>query len=201
MAAPPETSASLLVRLRDATDAASWETFVTVYGPLIRGYCQYQGLQEADAADVGQDVMVRVVRAIGSFEYRPDVGRFRDWLGAVVRNAVRRFRERDRKTPHGLGADERPDLDVAGPADPAWTMQYQTGLLKAACDRAKPGFEPHTWRAFERVWMDQVNAADVAHELDLPVHAVYVAKSRVLQRVRQELLFLAEDMPHALPPE
>jgi RNA polymerase sigma-70 factor (ECF subfamily) len=201
MPAPPETSASLIRRLRDPSDRASWETFVAVYGPMIRGYCQYQGLQEADAADVGQEVLVRVVRAIGAFEYKPEVGRFRDWLGAVVRNAVKRFREKDRSTPHGTGDETRPDLDVAATADPAWTARYQAGLLAAACDRAKPHFEPNTWRTFERVWIDQLPAATVADELDLTLHAVYVAKSRVLQRVRDELLYLAEDMPHALPPD
>jgi RNA polymerase sigma-70 factor (ECF subfamily) len=191
----------LLLRLRDATDKASWNTFVAAYGPMIRGYCQYQGLQEADAADVSQEVLVRVVRSIGSFEYRPDIGRFRDWLGAVVRNAVRRFQNRDQSTPHGTGADDRPELDVAGPADPEWTSRYQAGLLTAACDRAKPHFEPHTWRAFESVWLERTPAPAVAHELGLPIHAVYVAKSRVLQRIREELLFLAEDMPHAFPPD
>ncbi len=201
MAAPPETSASLLIRLRDATDKASWGTFVAVYGPMIRGYCQYQGLQEADAADVSQEVLVRVVRSIGAFEYQPTLGRFRDWLGAVVRNSVRRFRDRDRTAPHGTGAEERPDLDVAGPADPEWTSRYQAGLLAAACELAKPHFEPHTWRAFERVWLERAPAPEVADELGLAVHAVYVAKSRVLQRLREELLFLAEDMPHAFPPD
>lgn len=200
---PAETRPSLLLRLRDPADRASWGAFAGVYGPLVKGYCRHHGLQDADADDVSQEVLLRVARAIGSFEYDPARGRFRDWLGAVARNAVRRAANRDRTAARGTGADDRPELDGAATAepDPEWVARYQAGLLAAACDRARPHFEPHTWAAFERVWRDRVSAAEVAAELGLPIHAVYVAKSRVVKRLRDELVFLAEDMPHALPPD
>ncbi|MBX9628695.1 MAG: sigma-70 family RNA polymerase sigma factor [Gemmataceae bacterium] len=200
---PTDTRASLLVRLRDPADRVSWGLFAAVYGPLVKGYCRHHGLQDADADDVSQEVLLRVTRSIGGFEYDPGRGRFRDWLGTVARNAVRRFHGRQAGAPRGTGADDRPELDGADPGDPdpEWVARYQAGLLAAACDRARPHFEPHTWRAFERAWLDQVPAADVAAELGLPIHAVYVAKSRVVGRLRAELAYLAEDMPHAGPPE
>lgn len=202
MAAPNQidTPASLLLRLRDSTDKESWRIFVEVYGPLIRGYCRHRGLQEADAADASQEVLIRIAKAIGRFEYQPERGRFRDWLGTVSRNAVKRYQERNRQQ-RGKGGEDRPELDVAAPGepDPEWTTRYQSRLLAAACDRVRDRFEPHTWRAFEGVWLERRSAQEVAAELGLPLHNVYVAKSRVIQKLREELKFLAEDIPHSLP--
>jgi hypothetical protein len=83
---PGPTQPSLLLRIRDAFDAESWRTFVSIYAPLIYRSCRRRGLQDADAADVGQEVLAQVARSIREFEYQPGRGRFRDWLGSVVRN-------------------------------------------------------------------------------------------------------------------
>ena len=71
------TKPSLLLRIRDAGDSSSWGEFAAIYGPIIRGYCLRRGLQEADTADVSQEVLAQVMRSIGSFEYEPGRGRFR----------------------------------------------------------------------------------------------------------------------------
>src|SRR5688500_7177705 len=88
------TRASLLLRLRDPQDGDAWRLFADTYAPLVYRHCRRQGLQEADAADVAQEVLTQVARSIGTFEYRPERGRFRDWLGAVVRSKLARFRQR-----------------------------------------------------------------------------------------------------------
>ena len=85
------TQPSLLLRIRDASDEESWQTFVSIYAPLIYRSCRRRGLQDADAADVGQDVLAQVARSIRDFEYQPGRGRFRDWLGTIVRHKVCRF--------------------------------------------------------------------------------------------------------------
>ncbi len=197
-----QTPPSLLVRIRDPRDAASWQAFVDLYAPLVYRYCRRRGLQDADAADVGQEVLLQVAQSIRTFEYRPERGRFRDWLGAVARSKVERWRrQRDRQAQGAGGADSEDALSaVAAPeADTEWTAAFNAHVLQAALERCRPHFEPTTWRAFEREWVDQRPAPEVARELGVSVAAVYVAKSRVLKRLREEVRLIAEDVPQCVP--
>ncbi len=93
-----QTRPSLLIRLRDVADADAWRTFVATYAPLVHRFGRRQGLQDADAADLTQDVLGEVCRAIRSFEYEPARGRFRDWLLVITRRRSARFQERRRGT-------------------------------------------------------------------------------------------------------
>ena len=99
----PITRPSLLVRLREPSNHAAWEEFVDLYTPLVHGFCRQRGLQEADAADVAQEVMQAVARSIGRFEYQPDKGTFRGWLFTVTRNKFNTFLEKRRRQPQGSG--------------------------------------------------------------------------------------------------
>src|SRR6516165_9702289 len=92
MADIPPTRASLLLRLRDPRDAAAWGEFVDLYAPLVYGYLRKQGLQDADAADLTQDVLTAVAGAIGRLEYDPARGAFRNWLFTVVRRKLANWR-------------------------------------------------------------------------------------------------------------
>ena len=93
----PATRASLLVRLRDGGDSEAWQEFVHLYAPIIYGFARKRGLQDADAADVAQDVLKQVSQSIRGFVYDQEKGRFRDWLRTVARNKVLRFlRQRQR---------------------------------------------------------------------------------------------------------
>ena len=85
MTAIPATRASLLLRLRDPRNAAAWNDFLDLYGPLVYGYARKQGLQDADAADLSQDVLIAVAGAVGRLEYDPSYGAFRNWLFTAVR--------------------------------------------------------------------------------------------------------------------
>ncbi len=198
--ASQRTRPSLLLRLRDAGDAGAWTTFVDVYTPLVYGYLRRRGLQDADAADVAQEVMTEVARSVRTFEYRPERGRFRDWLGTLARRRLARFLERQRRGG-AAAADGDGVLDeVAAPqAEPEWSDEFNAHLLRVALERVRPHFERATWDAFSRVWLDGRAAPAVAAELGLPVEAVYVAKSRVLKRLQEEVLLLAEDLPHVVP--
>jgi RNA polymerase sigma-70 factor (ECF subfamily) len=194
----PVTRPSLLLRLRDARDAEAWHTFVHTYGPLVFGECRYRGLAHADAEDVTQKVFARVVTVIRAFDYRPDVGRFRDWLGAVVRNEVNRHLGKEARTPDGrsaTGAESVLDGVAARGDDGAWAEAFNARLLQVALERARPHFEAPTWRAFELAWLEDRPAAEVARELGQPLDWVYVAKSRVLKRLWQEVRELADDVP------
>ncbi len=192
------THPSLLLRLRDPADTASWRTFVDTYGPLLYHYCRRRGLQDADAADVAQEALIEVVRSIRTFEYRPECGRFRDWLGTLVFRRLVRFFERNqrRETPTNPDtlAASLPPLAAEG-VESEWTDWFNAQLLQTALKRIRGHFEPATWRAFERVWIDNCPARQAADELGMAVESVYLAKSRVLKRLEQEIRMLAEDAP------
>jgi RNA polymerase sigma factor (sigma-70 family) len=197
-----QTHPSLLIRLRDPLDAVAWATFAEVYAPMIYRYARHRGLQDADAADVTQDVLAEVSRCIRTFEYRPEAGRFRDWMGTLARRKLIRFL--DRKARGEL--EVLTDLDPEHPAcaensqpDTDWDTVFAETIWQAALARAKERFEPATWQAFERVWIDGRGAAEAAAELGLTIEKVYVAKSRVLKRLEEEVRLLAEDAPLTTP--
>jgi RNA polymerase sigma-70 factor (ECF subfamily) len=196
-----QTRPSLLVRIRDAADADSWRMFVDTYAPMVYRYCRRKGVQDADAVDVVQEVMTEVTRCIGSFHYQPERGRFRDWLGTVTRRKLVRFwRKKNRlAAADGETAAEEMDRLPVPPADAEWTEEFNTQIVKVALERIRQHFEPTTWQAFERVWLQNQQSAEAAAQLNLPIESIYKAKSRVLKRLEQEVLMLAEDMPQSVP--
>jgi RNA polymerase sigma factor (sigma-70 family) len=194
-----DTRPSLLARLRDACDGESWQTFVDIYTPLIYRFCRQRNLQDADAADVTQEVLAQVARSMQVFEYQPERGRFRDWLGTVTRNKLRRFLEKRKRVPATAAWEAELDQVIASEQDAEWTAEFNAHLLQTACARVRPHFELPTWRAFEMVWLQRRTAIVAAQEMGWAIHAVYVAKSRVLKRLKEEVLNLAEDVPHQVP--
>src|ERR1700757_513792 len=103
MAEIPPTRASLLVRLRDPLDEAAWAEFVDLYAPLVYGYLRKQGLQDADAADLSQEVLGAVAGAVGRLDYDPRRGAFRNWLFTIVRRKLWQWRVRQGNQPRGSG--------------------------------------------------------------------------------------------------
>ncbi len=189
------THPSLLVRIREPRDAEAWTTFVRVYGPLIYRHCRRRGLQDADAAEVTQEALLQVSRSIRRFEYQPERGRFRDWLGTLTRHRVQRFLKR--QAGRVAGTDNLPEggfEDLAAPEqDAGWTEEFQAHLLQTALAHIRPHFEEHTWQAFQGVWLEDRSATEVAQTLGQKLDWVYMAKSRVLKRLREEVQALAED--------
>jgi RNA polymerase sigma-70 factor (ECF subfamily) len=186
------TRPSLLLRIRNAEDNGAWRTFVDLYAPVIYGYSRRQGLIDADAADVVQEVLAQVAKSIRSFEYEPEKGRFRSWLCAVTRSKIYRIQRRSQAEPSVSLVDDE-QIATAG-EEPAWTEIFNAEVLRASLNKIRPSFESDTWEMFERVWVQDQSAAEVARALNRPIHAVYVAKSRVLNRLKQEILSVAEDL-------
>ena len=196
------TRASLLMRLRDLHDAGAWQLFVNTYAPLIYRYCRRQGLQEADTSDVTQEVLSQVTRSIATFDYQPERGRFRDWLGAVVRSKLARHhqnRARRKDVNNDLANIGALDEAIASESDSEWTDEFNSHLLQVALERIRGDFEPSNWRAFEMVWIENKPAAEAASALGMTPSALYVSKWRVLKRLREEILLLADDVPHLVP--
>ncbi len=183
MSETPATRASLLVRLRDPEDAASWNLFVDLYAPLIHGFFRRKGLQDADAADLAQEVLVRISQGIRKLDYDPERGTFRGWLFTVVRNRWRSWAVRPRLAQE----DALLDIQPAPHEDKEWEYDYRRRLLAWAADRVRPTVAPATWQAFWRTGIEGHNAAETARALGLSVAAVYMAKSRVLTRLKEIL--------------
>lgn len=138
------TRPSLLLRIRDPQDADSWSNFVDLYSPLLQRYARKRGLQEADAADVTQDVLVQLAKSIRSFEYQPERGRFRDWLGTVVRHRVLRFFKREANQARRADGEWLDDLP-ATQQDSDWSDAFNAHILNAALEHVRPHFEETTW--------------------------------------------------------
>ncbi len=187
----PQTRASLLVKLRDGDNHAAWQEFIRLYGPVVYGFARKRGLQDADAADLMQDVMRSVSAAIGRLDYDRNQGTFRGWLFTITRNRIFSFLSARRIRPQGSGdtttnrlLEEHPDEEVA---PDEWEMEYQRRLAAIAMDRVKGEFQATTWRAFWLTAVEGRSAAEVAEEVGLSPGAIYVAKSRVLARLREEV--------------
>src|SRR5688572_1220447 len=146
--ATPSTSESLLIRLRDAQDARSWELFVELYTPLVYRYCRRRGLQESDSQDATQEVLVRFSRAIRNFEYDPSKGRFRSWLGKMTHHIISLQQSKNARPDRapGQGADEPLLFTDQGGEDPVWVDEFDRQILQAALARIRNEFDDLTWR-------------------------------------------------------
>ncbi|MBY0523838.1 MAG: sigma-70 family RNA polymerase sigma factor [Gemmataceae bacterium] len=188
----PATRASLLVRLRDPQDRDAWQQFFQVYSSVVYGFARRRGLQDADAADLMQDVLRRVASAAGKLDYDPRRGTFRGWLFTVTRNRLYDFLNRRQKQVQAAGgSDMQERLDgqaaTANNADPLWDQEYQRGVAYWAMERIRPEFQEKTWQAFWLTAVDGKTPQEVAGQLQMSAGAIYVAKSRVLARLRTEV--------------
>jgi RNA polymerase sigma-70 factor (ECF subfamily) len=192
---PPSTRITLLVRLRSAGDAEAWRTFVDLYLPLVYRYCRRRGLQDADSRDVSQQVLASVHRAIDKFEYDPQRGRFRNWLGTIALHEIGRHARRDRRPGKGggEGAGDWIAEQASGPDDAAWMEEFNAHIFAAALDRVKPEFDDLTWQAFDATWLKDAKPRDAAVQLGKPAAWVYKARYKVLARLRSEIEFLTND--------
>lgn len=182
------TPPSLLDRIRDHDNTSAWETFCDVYSPLLYDYCRKRGLQSSDAADVVQEVLLRVAKGISKFEYDPAKGRFRDWLYQIVYHEICRMAQK--RKPNIPIANE-PEMEDT--ANREWDEHFHNHILRTALERVKPRFEESTWDAFTLVWLHNESPNYVARKLARPLDFVYLSKSRVLKRLRLEVEQLADE--------
>src|SRR5262245_44263642 len=182
----PSTRPSLLLRLRNAHDGAAWGEFVALYAPLVYGYARKQGLQDADAADLTQDVLQAVAAGLGRLDYDPAKGAFRNWLFTVVRRKLSKWRSAQEVRPNGDSATRRLLEQFPAPdaIEPAWEAEWEQRLFAWACEQVKRDVAEATWRAFWRTAVDGLPGKRVAAEVGLSVADVYLARRRVLARLR-----------------
>jgi RNA polymerase sigma-70 factor (ECF subfamily) len=187
----PTTRVTLLGRLRqDPTDQAAWDEFVERYGRHIYRWCRQWKLQDADAEDVTQEILVKLARKLRDFAYDPS-RRFRGWLKTVAHHAWRDFVD-DRRRAQAVAGDRRLQeliQTLEARADLVHKLEeaFDLELLEAAKVRVRLRVAPHTWEAFRLVALEGLPAAEVAARVGLQVAMVYVAKGKVQKLLQEEI--------------
>lgn len=184
-----ETPSSLIDRLRTTTDGPAWDRLFKLYGPTVEDWCRRAGLSAEDAADVRQEVFRVIARGIGEFRRDRPGDSFRGWLYATTRRRLVDHWRRAASQPRAAGGTDHHerlmDLPAAGPSGSEQEADAR-GVYHRGVQLIRAEFEERTWQAFWRTTVDGRPAAEVAAELGMTPGAVYIAKSRVLKRFREE---------------
>ena len=190
---PSHTSVTLIGRLRVApADETAWGEFVDLYGGRIHAWCRQWGLQEADAADLTQTVLLKLVNAMRSFTYDPSL-KFRSWLKTVTHHAWQDLVRGRRPTAAGSAASgEDPLHSVAARDNLTEQLEaaYEQELLDQALPRVRLRVQPETWQAFELTALTGLSGAEAAARLGMPITSVYKAKSNIQKMLEAEVRYL-----------
>jgi len=187
----PDTRYSLIAKLRDPRDVIAWNEFAGIYQPLIFRVVSARGLQHADATDVTQEVLARVAGAVEQFNPAHESVTFRGWLYRITRNITIDFlrkQSRDRIRTNGGAKGEWPDVASPVPGDSAeFRRQFEKQVFRVVAQEVRGHVQEKTWQAFWETEIRQRPVGEVAGELDLTAGAVYIARSRVLARLKKEV--------------
>jgi len=185
------TQPSLLIRLGDGQDDEAWNQFIEIYSPFVYQYMRRHGLQDADAADVTQEVLRTVARSVGGFDHNRRAGSFRKWLSSVSRSRLSDFTAKRKKQVLASGGTtaletlgQQPDQDRE---EEILQREYQKCLFQWAANKIRREFQQSTWQAFWQTYVDGRSCKDVARALQVSTEAVYMAKGRVLSRLREKI--------------
>jgi RNA polymerase sigma factor (sigma-70 family) len=186
----PTTRASLLLRLRDSQDHEAWVDFVKLYEPIVYRLFRKNGLQDADARELMQDLFLAVSRNIDRWHLAKERGSFGGWLRKVVRNlTIDWLKSSQRKEITGYTIESEKAVELVPSVDDPQTIEFDLELRRAlfqkAADLVRNEVKLNTWQAF---WDTSVNGAgveDVAKALGMTAGAVRVAKCRVIARMQK----------------
>jgi RNA polymerase sigma-70 factor (ECF subfamily) len=191
---PSATDVTLLARLgHDPRDQAAWREFVVRYGPKILHWCRRWRLQEADAEDVTQDVLLKLNARMASFAY-DDGGSFRAWLKTLAHHAWRDLVDERRRA--GVAAGESSigtllnSLEAGDGLVEELQEELQRELMDRALERVRPRVSSRAWQVFRLTALEGWSGAATAGHLHMKIAQVYLAKSRVTKRVREEVRML-----------
>lgn len=187
---PFTTSITLLGKLTDDQDQVAWSRFVDQYSPMIFHWCRRFGVQEKDAPDVTQEVMMKLLGTIKSFHYDPNKGNFRSWLKTITANLIRDIQRKNRPDV-GSGDSNVQNLlnSIEHPKafqelSEMLQRQYENELVAQANSIVKKRVLEKTWRIYEMAAIEQTPANQIATQIGVPIGEVYVAKSRVTKMLR-----------------
>jgi RNA polymerase sigma factor (sigma-70 family) len=192
-----DTSVTLMMRLQTLpADPGAWDEFVDRYRPMIRAWCLNWNLQESDADDVVQEVLVKLVAAIRKFQYDP-ARSFRAWLKTVTQHALSDFVASRRKDP---GLTAAPIDIIVASAEAKTDLEqrieeaFDAEVLELAMQRVKKRVKPGTWDAFHFTAVEGLSGAAAAARLEIPVAHVFVAKNRVQKMLQEQARILKKNL-------
>jgi RNA polymerase sigma-70 factor (ECF subfamily) len=180
------TAPSLLGQLRHTADQKAWNRFVQLYTPLLFHWVRRLNLREQDAADLVQDVLLTLVQKLPEFKYDPHKS-FRAWLRTILMNKWRNRCAALAAARVKSGNDDLPEPALADNVAELGEEEYRQQLVARALELMQAEFQPTTWKACWELVVRDRPAGEVAAELGVSTNAVYLAKSRVLARLREEL--------------
>ena len=186
---PPETRASLILRLQDAEDVAAWEEFVGIYSPVIFRVAIGHGFQAADAENVVQEVLLAVARSVTQWLARTDRGSFRAWLLRIARNQA--FDLINARATRTLGTDGRDaeqlmaGLRAKADLSSVLDFEYERAVFQWAADQVRDSVAEHTWQAFWFTRVEGLSVGETARKLNLRPGNIYFARSRVMARIKE----------------
>lgn len=197
MTPSPETSESLLIRVRDRGDVTGWQQFVMIYRPMIYRIARRSGLQDSDAEDLAQRVLLSISRAIVDWEKDPARGSFRSWLSRVARNAIINFVTRGPREMAVGGTDFLAACgSVPSPVDGVEQLireEHARSRLRAAASQVKATVTPSTWDAFWMTTVEGTSIEDAGAKLGLSSGAIYGARGRVMKQLQAAAQSMAQD--------
>ena len=190
MSLPPETRASLLLRIRDSEDVEAWTEFQEIYRPLVYRLGRSRGLQDADAHELAQDVMIAVAGAIERWEPDRQRSTFRTWLYRIARNALINQLAKQGRREQATGDTNVQQLLLQVTArDDGQSLEIQRQLRRQtflwAAAQVRRSCKPATWDAFWRTCVEGHPVSKVAEQLKMTSGAVYVSRSRVMSKLRE----------------
>ena len=176
-----ETRTTLLIRLKNGEDQTAWRIFDQLYRPLIVNYSRARGLTTHDSEDVAQQCMQAILDKIGEYQHQ---GSLRSWLRAIAQNKIcDRFRAIGREVQAGTAVwADKPDPNPA--PDRLWEQHWWKAHLQQGAEVVRGEVAQTTFAAFVCYAIEGQSAEKVAQSLGMSVNQVYVAKHRVLDRIR-----------------
>lgn len=183
----PDTHPSLLVRICDPSDREAWDDFSEMYRDVVYRLGLMYGLQPCDAEDLTQKVLLRVSRAIESFEWQPGRAKFRTWLKTIARNEIINTLSRDpRRRGQEVLCESAVWRGIPQPEADTGLIEsaYRREVFLVAAAKIRDEFEEHTWQAFWWTLVDGLPVENVAERLGIRRGSVYTARFRILKRLK-----------------
>ncbi len=184
-----KTRESLLIRLSRGQCNQAWDEFADIYRPMILRLARQSGLQECDADDVTQKVMISIARTIGTWQKDDNKSGFRAWLTTVTRNAIKNAftrvpRDRLMNSTQLFCLIEDAS-DRSTELDRHIETEFMRAVFRTAADRVRQEFAETTWQAFWQTTVGQLSIKDAAEQQSTTCGAIYAARSRVMRRLQQ----------------